>query len=83
MMGRPMLSVNGLMFACLDGDVLGLRLGAGSDEFGRALSVPGADIFAPSRGRSGFRDWVAVPVDSAGEWEHFAVAAMEFVLRRK
>lgn len=76
MMGRPMLAIDGRMFACLDGDVLGIRLGAGTDEHRQALEVPGAALFSPGdKGRT-FRDWVAIPSASADRWEEFAVAAM-------
>ncbi len=67
---------------CLDGDVLGVRLGAGTADHQQALDVPGAEVFSPGdKGRT-FRDWVAIPVTSSADWEHFANAAMAYVSNR-
>ncbi len=83
MMGRPMLTLDGRMFACLDAGMLGLRLGEQNPAHAEALALPGAEIFSPGQGRR-FRDWVSLPVDRADDWERFAVAAMHHVaaLRR-
>jgi len=81
MMGRPMLTIDGRMFACLDDGMLGLRLGAGTPAHVDALSLPGAALFSPgNRGRT-FRDWVGIPVSAARHWEGFAIAAMEWTQR--
>lgn len=76
MMGRPMLSIDGRMFACLDGDVLGIRLGGETEEHGEALDIPGATLFSPGDKGRVFRDWVAIPSASADRWEEYASAAM-------
>lgn len=76
MMGRPMLSLGGKMFACLSEGMLALKLGAGSDSHTAALALPGAVLFVPGKGRV-FKDWVSLPVEQADEWERFAVDAME------
>ncbi len=78
MMGRPMLSLAGKMFACLDGPVLAVRLGRSTEEFSAALDLPGAAVFSPGRGSRSFLDWVALPLDATDDWERFARAAMEF-----
>ena len=77
MMGRPMLRIGRRMFACLDRGVLGLRLGAGTDEHELALALEGAAIFTPA-GAIVFRDWVALPVDQAEHWEEWSAAALRY-----
>ncbi|PJJ72871.1 hypothetical protein CLV46_2448 [Diaminobutyricimonas aerilata] len=77
MMGRPMLSIGGRMFACLVDGGLTLRLGAGSASYARALALPGAVVFAPGADRV-FRDWVVVPVAHATTWPEFADAALAY-----
>ncbi|CAN5344983.1 hypothetical protein BH10ACT7_BH10ACT7_28130 [soil metagenome] len=76
MMGRPMLSLGGKMFACLNAGMLGLKLGAGTESHTAALAVPGAVLFSPGKDRV-FKDWVSLPVEQEHEWERFAVEAME------
>ncbi|MGB4777665.1 GNAT family N-acetyltransferase [Microbacterium sp.] len=77
MMGRPMLSIDGRMLACLDDGNLGLRLGRGTPRHSAALSIAGAGPFAPGdRGRA-FHDWVALPVDARSEWAAFTYDALE------
>ena len=82
MMGRPMLSIGGKMFACLDGPVLAVKLGRSSEEFEEALDVPGASVFSPGQGTRNFLDWVALPLDAVDDWERYATAAKEHVAAR-
>lgn len=82
MMGRPMLSIGGKMFACLDGPVLAVKLGRGTPEFAEAIDLPGASVFSPGQSSRNFLDWVALPLDSVDEWERYARAAMEFITSR-
>lgn len=79
MMGRPMLVIQRRMFACLSEERLCLKLGRASAEHAAALSLPGATLFHPGGGERVFKDWVALPVDAAEEWERLAVAAFEHV----
>ncbi len=80
MMGRPMLSIGGKMFACLSGPVLAVKLGRSTDEFAEALDLPGAAVFKPGGdSQRSFHDWVALPLDSIDEWERFAAAALTHV----
>ena len=72
MMGRPILTRGGTMFACLNGDHLGLKLGAGTPEHAAALALPGAELFDPSRKGRPFKDWVALPPAAASVWARFA-----------
>ena len=81
MMGRPMLSSGGKMFACLDGPVLAVRLGRGTAEFEEAIDVPGASVFSPGQKRN-FLDWVALPLDAVDDWERYARAAMALLTSR-
>jgi hypothetical protein len=82
MMGRPMLSVGGKMFACLDGPVLAVKLGRSSAEFEEALEVPGASVFSPGQSTRSFLDWVALPLDAIEDWERYARSAMAFTAAR-
>ncbi|GAA2234614.1 hypothetical protein N1031_09720 [Herbiconiux moechotypicola] len=79
MMGRPILSRAGTMFACLNGESIGLKLGAGTPEHSGALAVPGAELFDPGGAKRPFKDWVSLPVDSGDEWVPFAVFALAYV----
>lgn len=74
MMGRRILKRDGRMIACVDGDGLGIRLGAGSGAFTAAMALPGAALFGPGRS-AGFRDWVSLPVALADRWDEFVELA--------
>ena len=76
MMGRPMLALGSKMFACLEGDRLAFRLGRDTPEFAAALALPGAQLFSPGASNRVFKDWVALPIARADDWERFAVAAL-------
>jgi len=80
MMGRPCLFLatgdRRRMLACLDAEVLGVRLGRTSDAFADAMAVPGATVFSPGAGRRGFADWVALPAAEHACWEHHVTAAL-------
>jgi hypothetical protein len=76
MFGKRALKANGKAFACLKGDDLAFRLGAGTEDHDAALDLPGARLFDPSGGGRPFKDWVAVPVDQAAEWPRLAKIAL-------
>ncbi len=76
MMGRPTLMAGRTMVACLNGDVLGIRLGRDTKVFADALEVDGAAVFQPGP-RHEFKDWVQIPVASGDAWLPFTVAAIE------
>ncbi|WP_293785273.1 GNAT family N-acetyltransferase [uncultured Aeromicrobium sp.] len=77
MMGRPMLSIDRRMLACLDDDQLGLRLGRETRRHGEALTVAGTHLFTPgNRGRV-FRDWIALPIEAGDDWPVFTYDALE------
>ena len=80
MMGRPTLMAGRTMVACLNGDVLGIRLGRDTTVFADALAVGGAGVFTPGERRT-FKDWVGIPVSSGDEWLRFTVAALEAAKR--
>ncbi len=75
MMGRPTLMAGRKMVACLNGDVLGIRLGRTTKAFEDALAVDGAEVFAPGP-KHQFKDWVGIPVSSGDAWLPFTVAAI-------
>jgi TfoX/Sxy family transcriptional regulator of competence genes len=79
MMGRPILTRDGTMFACLNGEVLGVKLGAGTPEHAAALAIPGAELFDPSTKGRPFKDWVSLPLDAADDWVTFGGYAVAFV----
>jgi hypothetical protein len=78
-MGRPMLTLDGRMFACLDGATLAVRLGRWTAEYEGALDVPGASVFSPGLSGRTFNDWVSLPLDAAPSWRRFARAALSHV----
>ena len=81
LMGHPMLTLEGRMFACLDGPTLAVRLGRWTEEYEGALDLPGASIFSPGRSGRTFNDWVSLPVESARHGRRFARAALAHVTR--
>ncbi|WP_132123901.1 hypothetical protein [Actinocrispum wychmicini] len=76
MFGKRALKANGKAFACLQGDVLAFRLGAGSPAHDDALALAGAELFDPSGTKRPFKDWVAVPSAHAGQWPRLAETAL-------
>ncbi len=80
LLGRPMLALDGRMFACLDGADLAVRLGRWTAQYEEALDVPGASIFSPGRSGRTFNDWVTLPLESAQVWQRFAIDALAHVM---
>jgi hypothetical protein len=78
-LGHPMLILDGRMFACLDGASLAVRLGRWTDEYERALDVPGASVFSPGICGRTFNDWVSLPFDARRNWRRFATSALSHV----
>jgi hypothetical protein len=79
MFGKRALKSGSKAFACLKGDDLAFRLGAGTAAHGTALELPGACLFDPSGGGRPFKDWVAVPVAQSAEWPRLAKLALDHV----
>jgi hypothetical protein len=80
MLGRPVLAIEGRMFACLDNTDLAVRLGRWTAESEAALDVPGASIFSPGNSGRTFNDWVSLPLEAAGVWQRFASDALAHVM---
>lgn len=76
MMGRPMLSLNRRMLACLEDDRLGIRLGRDTAEFAWAMTLPDARLFSPGQGARTFRDWVELVDAEPVDWERMLAAAL-------
>lgn len=76
MFGKRALKANGKTFACLKGDNLAFRLGAGTPEHEAAAALAGAELFDPSGKGRPFKDWVAVPAAHAHQWPRLAGAAL-------
>lgn len=76
MFGASSLKLNKKALACLNGDKVAFKLGKDSAEHARALALPGAALFDPSRMNRPFKDWVEVPLVSASEWPALAEAAL-------
>jgi len=72
MFGKRALKAGGKAFACLKGDVLAFRLGAGTAAHASALALPGAELFDPSTRDRPFKDWVAVPLSQSARWADLA-----------
>jgi hypothetical protein len=77
MMGSPILMREGKMVACLDGDLLAVKLGRERAEYTEALALPGVDIWSPQKGRRGFTDWVGMPLAASGVWLDWVRTAID------
>ncbi|MFC0678561.1 hypothetical protein ACFFGH_11995 [Lysobacter korlensis] len=80
LLGRPVMTLEGRMFACLDDTDLAVRLGRWTPEYEAALDVPGASIFSPGTSGRTFNDWVELPLASADVWHRFAIDALSHVM---
>jgi hypothetical protein len=77
MFGARALLLDGKAIACLKGDVLGIKLGAGSPAHDDAMDLPDAALFDPAGNGRPFKDWVAVPVSQSEHWLALAEAATD------
>lgn len=77
MMGSAVLMREGKMVACLNGDLLAVKLGRDRPEHTEALAVPGAAIWSPQPSRTGFTDWVGMPVAASGVWLDWVRTAID------
>jgi hypothetical protein len=82
MMGRPVLTLAGTMFAVLNGDALGLKLGAGTPVFAEARALEGAGLLDPGGKGRPFKDWVALPLEHAAVWPGYAADALDAARQR-
>ncbi|HEY8721490.1 hypothetical protein [Pengzhenrongella sp.] len=79
MFGAHAITLRKKAFACLQGEVIALKLGAGSAAHTTALALPGAALWDPSGMDRPFKDWVAVPVTDAASLSDLAAAALTFL----
>ncbi|GHF09635.1 hypothetical protein [Pseudolysinimonas yzui] len=77
MMGSPILMRDGKMVACLNGDLLAVKLGRNRPEHAEALKVPGAATWSPQPSRRGFTDWVGMPLAASGVWLDWVRTAID------
>jgi TfoX/Sxy family transcriptional regulator of competence genes len=77
MMGSAVLMREGKMVACLNGDLLAVKLGRGRPEHAEALAVPGAATWSPQPSRNGFTDWVGLPSAASGVWLDWVRTAID------
>lgn len=76
MFGATSLMVGSKALGCLHGDAVAFKLGRNSPGHAAALALPGAKLFDPSGMDRPFKDWVVVPLSSAGMWHQLAEAAL-------
>jgi hypothetical protein len=76
MFGARTITLRKKAFACLQGDAIALKLGAGSPEHTRALSIPGTHLWDPSGQDRPFKDWVLVPAIDGPELSGLGEAAL-------
>jgi hypothetical protein len=79
MFGKRALLANKKAFACLKGDDLAFRLGAGTAAHTAALALPGAHLFDPSGKDRPFKDWVSLPVTHVRIWGSYASTALSAI----
>lgn len=77
MMGSPILMHGGKMVACLDSDMLAVKLGRDRPEHADALTVPGAAVWSPQKGRKGFTDWIGLPLAASEVWLDWVRTAVD------
>jgi hypothetical protein len=77
MMGSSVLMREGKMVACLNGDLLAVKLGRDRPEHVEALAVPGAATWSPQPSRNGFTDWVGMPLAASGVWLDWVRTAID------
>lgn len=77
MMGSAVLMREGRMVACLNGDLLAVKLGRDRSEHAEALAVPGAATWSPQPSRNGFTDWVGMPLAANGVWLDWVRTAID------
>ncbi len=75
MMGMPCVKAHGKMVAGFTRDAMVFKL-TDPQRHAEALALAGAHLFDPSGQGKPFRQWVVVPVEHAGRWEHFAAHAL-------
>lgn len=77
MFGKRALKARGKAFACLQGDLLAVKLGDGTPAHSGARALAGAELFDPSGKGRPFKDWVAIPVSHSDQWPHYAGTALD------
>lgn len=77
MMGSPVLMHEGRMVACLNGDLLAVKLHRDRPEHAEALAVAGAAIWSPQPTRRGFTDWVGMPLAASAVWLDWVRTAID------
>lgn len=77
MMGSPVLMREGRMVACLNGDLLAVKLDRDRPEHAEALAVPGAAIWSPQPTRGGFTDWIGMPLAASAVWLDWVRTAID------
>jgi TfoX/Sxy family transcriptional regulator of competence genes len=77
MMGCPILMREGKMVACLDADVLAVKLGRTREEHAEALGIPGAALWSPKESHRQFSDWVGIPVTQSEHWLDWTRTAID------
>ena len=77
MFGQPTIKVGTRSVACLYNEGMAFKLGAGTAEHEKALSLPGANVFDPSGTGRIIRDWAWIPAEHLVHWREFADAAVQ------
>lgn len=77
MMGSPILMREGKMVACLDDELLAVKLGRDRPEYAEALAQSEFGIWSPQKGRKGFTDWVGMPVAASESWLDWVRTAID------
>lgn len=77
MFGKPCLKTGGKAFVCFAQDEMVFKLPKAQVE--QALLLPGAHLFDPSGKGRPMKEWVQIPAGSAGQWEHYAQLALDYV----
>ena len=77
MFGKPTIKVGVRSVACVYNEGMAFKLGVGTAEHDKALSLPGANVFDPSGTGRAIRDWAWIPTEHRECWLEFADAAVQ------
>ncbi|MDR2980488.1 MAG: hypothetical protein LBV02_08655 [Bacteroidales bacterium] len=81
MFGKPCFKINGKAFVCFFKHEMVFKLSG--EKHREALSLAGSQLFDPSGKNRAMKEWVQIPYEHCGKWEHLAQEALKYVNQTK